>query len=223
MRRRRSQDANETLVEFLTRELPPRRRDDVEHFARAIRDAGDRYDRYDERRADWEKYSRRRARLRKLEELTADLASALCSLDILSHDDLVSRVGPEKTDYLTGLLQLLNQHAGALERETQVRGKPTDHATERWILALADIFENAFSRPPSVSGSGEDPSGRRGRFYRLLELGRPSRFPRHGRLSPKHVQTLLKLRSPSGSFEDLGQLSREIARGAKTRLARMRS
>jgi hypothetical protein len=221
MRRRLSQDANETLVEFLTRELPPRRRDDVEHFARAIREAGVRYDRYDERRADWEKYSRRRARLRKLEELAADLASALCSLDILSHDDLASRTGPEKIDYLTGLLQLLNQHASALERETQVRGKPTDHATERWILELADIFENAFSKPPSISGSGEDPAGRRGRFYRLLELGRPSRFARHGRLSPKHVQTLLKLRSRSGSFEDLGRLSQEIARGAKTRFTRM--
>jgi hypothetical protein len=162
--------------------------------------------------------SRRRARLRKLEELAADLASALCSLDILSHDDLASRTGPEKIDYLTGLLQLLNQHAGALERETQVRGKPTDHATERWILELADIFENAFSRLASVSGSGEDPADRRGRFYRLLELGRPSRFPRHGRLSPKHVQTLLKLRSASESLEDLGRLSQEIARGAKTRI-----
>ena len=182
MRRRRSQDANETLVAFLTRELPPRRREDVEYFARAIREAGDRYDRYDGRRADWEKYSSRRARLRKLEELAANLASALCSLDILSHDDLANRIGSEKVDYLIGLLQLLNQHAGALERETQVRGKPTDHATERWILELADIFENAFSRPPSISGSGEDLAGRRGRFYRLLELGRPSRFARHGRL-----------------------------------------
>jgi hypothetical protein len=45
MRRLRSQDASETLVEFLTRELPPRRRDDAEHFAKAIREAGDRYDR----------------------------------------------------------------------------------------------------------------------------------------------------------------------------------
>jgi hypothetical protein len=221
MGRRRSQDANETLIVFLTRELPPRRRDDVEHFARAVREAGDRYDRYDERRADWEKYSRRRARLRKLEQLAADLASALCSLDILSHDDLASRIGLEKIDYLTGLLQLLNQNAGTLERETQVRGKPTDHATERWILELADIFENAFSRPPRISGSGEDPAGRRGRFYRLLELGRPTRFARHGRLSPKHVQTLLKLRSRSGSLEDLGRLSHEIARGAKTRFTRM--
>jgi len=120
-------------------------------------------------------------------ELAAEPALALCSLDILSHDDLASRTGPEKIDYLTGLLQLLNQHAGALERETQVRGKPTDHPAERWILELADIFENAFSKPPSISGSGEDPAGRRGRFYRLLELGRPSRFAQHGRLSPKHV------------------------------------
>jgi hypothetical protein len=221
MRRRRSQDASETLVEFLTRELPPRRRDDAEHIVKAIRKAGDRYDRYDERRADWEKYSRRRARLHRLEGLAAALASTLCSLDILSHDDLASRTGPERIEYLAGLLQLLSQHAGALERETQVRGKPTDHATERWILEVAGIFENVFSRPPTVSGSGEDPAGRRGRFYRLLELGLPSRFLRHGRLSLKHVQTLLKLRTRSVSFGNLGRLELEIARGAKTRFTRM--
>ena len=69
----------------------------------------------------------------------------------------------------------------------------------------------------------KDPFGRRGKFYRLLELGRPSRFPQHGRLSPKHVQTLLKLRAQSMSLEDIGQLHQEIARGAKTRLTRMKS
>jgi hypothetical protein len=222
MSRRRSYEANETLVEFLSRELPPRRRDDVEYFAKSIKDAGDRYDRYDERRADWQKYARRRGRLRKLEHLAADLVSTLCSLDILSHDDLASRVGPEKIDCLIGLLQQLNQHAGALERETQVRGKPTDHATERWILDLADIFENAFSKPPRISGSGEDSVSRRGKFYRLLELGRPSRFARHGRLSSKHVQTLLKLRSRGAvSLEEVIRLSRETERGARTRFTRM--
>ena len=150
MRRRRSQDTNETLVEFLFRELPSRRREEVEYVARSIKEAGDRYDRYDERRVDWEKYSHRRTRLRRLEGLAADLASALCSLDILSHDDLSSRTGPEKIDYLTGLLQLLNQHAGALERETQVRGKPTDHATERWILSWPIFLKMHFrSRPGS--------------------------------------------------------------------------
>ena len=223
MRRRRIQNASEKLVDFLARELPPSRRDDAEYLRRAIELAGERYDRYDERRADWEKYRDRRARLRKLERLAADLALNICSLDLLSRDDLESRIGCEKIEYLNGLLLLLNQHAGALEGETQVRGKPTDHATERWILTMADIFENAFSRPPRISGSGEDPAGRRGKFYRMLELGRPSRFPRHGRLSPKHVQTLLKLRTNSMSLEDIGRLHQEIARGAKTRLTRMRT
>ncbi len=88
MRRRRTQNPGETLIEFLARELPSRSRDDAEYFARAIREAGERYDRYDERRSDWEKYSRRGARLRKLEELATDLAATLCSLDILSRDDL---------------------------------------------------------------------------------------------------------------------------------------
>ncbi len=78
--------------------------------------------RYDERRADWEKYRDRRLRLRNLQKLAGDLALALCSLDLLSRDDLESRIGREKIDYLNGLLLLLNQHAGALESETQVRG-----------------------------------------------------------------------------------------------------
>jgi hypothetical protein len=120
-----------------------------------------------------------------------------------------SRIGPEKIDQLNGLLILLNQHAVALGRETQVRGKPTDHASERWILAMADIFENAFSRAPTVSGSGEDPAGRRGRFYQMMELGRPSRFARHGRLSLKHVQTLLSSRKPPNSPVDfMGPLAK---------------
>jgi hypothetical protein len=148
---------------------------------------------------------------------------SLCSLDLLSRDDLESVIGREKIDYLNGLLLLLNQQADSLEGQTQVRGKPTDHATERWILTLADIFENGFLRPPSVSGSGEDPARRRGKFYRMLELGRPSRFPRHGRLSSKHVQILLKLRTKSMSLEEAARLLQERSRGAKTRLTRMKS
>jgi hypothetical protein len=170
MRRRGNQDPNETLIAFLARELPPARRDDTEYFAKAIKEAGERYDCYDERRADWEKYSSRRASLLKLKRLAESLDTALCSLDILTRDDFVSRIGPEKIEYIVGLLRLLNQYAGEIESGTQVRGKPTDHASERWILTVADIFENAFLRPPTVSGSGHDSTGRRGKFYRLLEL-----------------------------------------------------
>jgi hypothetical protein len=198
MGRRRSYNANETLIEFLTRELPPPKRDDAGVLTKTIMEAGERYDRDDERRADWENYRRRGKRLRQLEELAANLTAILCSLDLLSRDDLESRIGREKIEHLNGLLLLLNQHAGALGRETQVRGKPTDHATERWILELGDIFENAFSRPPRVSGSGEDPSGRRGKFYRMLELGRPSRFPRHGRLSPRYRTSYKTGENPVG-------------------------
>ena len=86
---------------------------------------------------------------------------------------------------------------------------------------MADILENALSA--RISGSGEDPVSRRGKFYRMLELGQPSRFPRHGRLSPKHVQTLLKLRTKAMSLEDVGRLYQEMARGAKTRFTRMKS
>jgi hypothetical protein len=163
MRRRQIRNPDETVISFLARELPPARRDDAEHFAKAIKDAGERYD--------------------------------LCSLDILTRDDLASRIGPERIDCLVGLLDLLKQRADALERKLQKRGKPRDLASERWILEMADIFENAFSKRPTVSGSGEDSARRRGRFYRLLVLGRPLRYARHGRLTLKHIQKLLKLRS----------------------------
>lgn len=213
---RRPRNVNETLMDFLARELPPARRDDAQHFASAIKQAGERYDRYDERRADWEKYSHRRKRLHKLTALSAELVTTLCSIDVLSREDLESRIGLEKIDNLNGLLILLNQQAGALVGDTQVRGKPTDHASERWILAMADIFENAFSRPPTVAGSGEDPTGRRGKFYRMLELGRPSRFARHGRLSLKHVQKLLRSRKPSKSLVDFMRLVAKTGGDAKT-------
>jgi hypothetical protein len=110
---------------------------------------------------------------------------------------------PEKIEYLIGLLNLLHHEADVLDRKTQASGKPIDHATQRWILQLADIYENAFGREPSVSGSGEDLMQRRGKFYRLLELARPASFARHGRLSTKHIQSLLKTRRPLLSLQDL--------------------
>jgi hypothetical protein len=47
----------------------------------------------------------------------------------------------------------------------------------------------------SISGSGDDPVERRGKFYRLLELSRPTSFPRHGKLSMKQVGRILDRRS----------------------------
>ena len=83
--------------------------------------------------------------MHKLQKLADDLALALCSLDLLSRDDLESRIGREKIDYLNGLLLLLNQHAGALESKTQVRGKPTDHAAEdgllSWLISTKTRFQ----------------------------------------------------------------------------------
>jgi hypothetical protein len=192
-------DPEETVVSFLKRELPPATRDDAEYVASAIREAGERYERYDVRRKEWEKYGRRRENLAALVTMGRKFRSVLCSLDILTRDDLESRMGPDRIDSLVGLLNLLEAQAVPLFDEIQDRGKPKDHAVERWIVEMADIFENGFSKPPAVSGSGEDPIHRRGKFYRLLELGRPSRFARHGRLSLKHVQKVLKMRIGSKS------------------------
>ena len=64
MRRRQIRDPDETVISFLARELPPAGRDDAEFLAKAIKEAGKRYHRYDQRRAEWEKYSRRETKLR---------------------------------------------------------------------------------------------------------------------------------------------------------------
>lgn len=193
--RRQIRNPDDTITSFLARELPQARREDAEFLTKAIKEAGERYDRYDQARSEWEKYGPRKRRLGVLKAGAERLGGVLSSLDILTRDDLASRIGPERIDSLLGLLLLLWERAGELEKEIQDRGKPTDHATQRWILEMADIYENAFSTPPTISGSGEDSAERRGRFYRLLELGRPSRFARHGRLSLKHTQKLLKSRN----------------------------
>jgi hypothetical protein len=202
MPRLRSHTSNETLIDFLIRELPPRARDQAEFFASAVKEAGERYDRYSQRRDDWWKFSRRRERLRKIKQLTEGLSAALCELDILNRDELDSRIGPEKIEYLIGLLNLLHREADVLDRRTQASGKPIDHASQRWVLQLADIYKSAFGREPSVSGSGDDQVQRRGKFYRMLELARPASFARHGRLSTKHIQSLLKTRRPLLSLQD---------------------
>ena len=70
--------------------------DQAEFFASAVKEAGERYDRYSQRRDDWWKFSRRRERLRKIKQLTESLSAALCMLDILNRDELDSRIGPRK-------------------------------------------------------------------------------------------------------------------------------
>jgi len=93
-----------------------------------------------------------------------------------------------------GSLRVLVVQTAEMAQEVQGTGKPKDIAEERWILELADIYENFFCRAATVSGAGEEPTNRRGKFYRLLRLSRPLLFPRHGKLSLKHIKQVLAQR-----------------------------
>ena len=182
---------------FLVRELSPKNERRASYFAEAVRAAGERYDRYIERKDEWWSFAARRDKLKKITTFIDGVASGLCELDILSRDDLASRMGSKEIDELVGSLHRLSKEATALFRQAQSNGRPRDLAEERWILELADIFENAFHRPASVWGTGGGPiKGRRG-FYHFLELSRPKKFPAHGKLHPRQVDRLLKHRRPA--------------------------
>jgi hypothetical protein len=180
--------------EFLVHELPSGMTKQASYVALALRQAGARYDRYDASRHDWLPYAVRRKRLEAITTLAEGLASALCNLDILSRDDLSSRVDPATTEALIGSLCVISKAATDLTEETQRIGKPRDLAEERWILEIADIYENAFNELPSVWRSDTAQKKRGSKFYRLLELNRPSSFPRHGKLSPRQIDRMLKRR-----------------------------
>ena len=190
----RGSEGGEDLHEFLVRELPPGKTKQAPYLTNALREAGARYDRYNASRNEWLNYAARRNRLTRITSLLEELESCLCDLDIFSRDELTSRVDPKMIEAFVGSARLLRKETTDLANETQENGRPRELAEERWIVELADIYENAFCRPAGVWGSGGGPTKRRGEFYHLLELSRPATFSRHGKLSLRQIDRMLKRR-----------------------------
>ena len=182
---------SETIHEFLGRELPPGKAKHARYFAEALDRAAARYDRYSTatNRREWLNYSHRGSRLERIVSGSKALASDLCALDVITRDDLAARINPPQFDALIGSLRLLAKQAAILGMEVQRSGRPRDLAEERWIMDLADIYENAFSQSPRVWKSDD---GSLSRFFRFLELGRPETFPKHGKLSRRQVARTLR-------------------------------
>src|SRR5258708_7003087 len=134
-------DGRESVVEFLQRALPPQKASEVTNIVDGIGETRARYDRYAEQT---EPYRVRTARLRKIEEGSSNVFGALLGLDVMSRDDIASRIGPRTIEEYVGLLLTLTLEAKRLGKEIQERGRPRDVARERWIREMADIFENAF-------------------------------------------------------------------------------
>jgi hypothetical protein len=125
---------------------------------------------------------------------------SLRDLDILSRDDLTSRVDPKQIEVLIGLLFFFSKGVVDLLNGVQTKGRPRDLAEERWILELADIYENFFCKPARIWGSGVHSGKRRGTFYELLNASRPSSFPRHGKMSLKQLNRTLRQRRKTGIY-----------------------
>ena len=180
------------ISNFLLRELPPRSAKQKAYVTDALLAAGARYDRYAARKDEWGDYKVRRGRLKKISSSMDDLARCMHELDILSLDDLASRVDEKAIEALVGSLHRLSKVTSDLAAEVQPDGRPRDLAYELWILELADIYRNFFGRPAKVSGSGGGESKHRGSFYRLLEVSQPASLPRYGKLSVRQVDRVLK-------------------------------
>jgi hypothetical protein len=179
---------------FLERELPSTKSGDTAYLTDALVAAGERYDRYAANKQSWWLFAHRRRRLEQVARRARELATALHDLDILSRDDLSSRFGPKEMEALLGSTLLLSKEASNLAGKVQKSGAPRDLAEERWILELADIYENAFSTPARFWGSGSDKAKYRGKFYDFLMVSRPRSFLRHGKLSQRQVHRTLEQR-----------------------------
>lgn len=188
------QPIDDEVHAFLVRRLPQDMRSQASYLAACLFKAGERYDRLTARKEEWGDYKKRGARLAQIASYADELALNLYELDHLSRDDLARKFDPEKLETLIGSLLLLHKEAEPLAKDVQINGKPRDLAEERWILEVADIYENAFGLPASVWGSGAGPANRRGDFYKLLEASRPASFPRHGKLSLRQVERVLERR-----------------------------
>jgi hypothetical protein len=139
-------------------------------------------------------YTARRRALSGVAKSAEQLAAKLCELDLLSRDELARRMDATEFAALIGALLLLSKETSGLAQEVQKNGRPRDLPEEQWITELAGIYENAFGKPAKVSGSGDEKVERRGKFYRLLEVGRPGSFPANGKLSIRQVDRVLKQR-----------------------------
>jgi len=202
----RTTDRSEAVRDFLADKLPPGKAKQADYLADALLKAGTRYDRYAAgcNRIKWENYTARRNRLERIAKSIQIVMEEMAQLDLLSRDDLSTRVDPIKLESLMGSLLIVGKTTGDLAAETQKSGPRRDLAEERWILELADIYENAFSKRPSVWRSPDD--RRMSDFYRLLELSRPETFPRHGKLSRRQIDRILSQRRPTA--EKLSQKPR---------------
>jgi hypothetical protein len=188
------EEKGEKISAFLARELPPQRIDQAEYLTEALLVAGARYDRYRARAKDCMNYSLRRTRLNRVTKLADELAQSLRDLDILTHDELASRIDEKVNEALIGSLLRLSKETNELTKDTQKIGKARDLAEECWMFEVADIYENTFGRPARIAGSGDGDPKQRGSFYRLLEVCRPSSYARHGKLSVRQVDRVLKRR-----------------------------
>jgi hypothetical protein len=198
----------DVIKDFLAHELPPSKTKEAPYLTVALLSAGARYNLYVARKKDWRSYAKRRGRFNRIAESAFDLVMGLTKLDVLSRDNLSARFDSNEINALIGLLVRLNTETHALANETQKDGKPRDLAEEYWISEIADIYENAFGQPARVWGSGAGPKQRRGKFYRLLELCRPTSFSRHGKLHPRQVDRILKERK--GALKGWAALKRRV-------------
>jgi hypothetical protein len=173
----------------LARKLPPGKTTEAPYVAIALLEAGARHDRYTAGKNDWWDYVKRKSQLATITNYAELLETALHELDIISREDFANRVDPKEINALVESLRLISKEMAELGKEIQKIGRPRDLAEERWMMEVADIYENTFGKPACVG-----PVKQRGNFYDLLQLSRPRSYAPMGKLSIRQIDRLLKRR-----------------------------
>jgi hypothetical protein len=186
-------ESGENHRKFLLQRLPAAMTTEASYLVDAVSMAGERYDRMAARKDEWRDYAARKKRLESITKSANSLANDLYHLDIVSRNQLATRFDPKEIEALLSSLLLVAKETEVLAENAQAKGTPRDLAEEQWIMEMADIYENAFSQRAGVSGSGWDPN-RRGKFFRFLQLSRPAKFPRYGKLTVRQIERVLKRR-----------------------------
>jgi hypothetical protein len=136
--------------------------------------------------------SQRRYTLERIRQRATDLREDLFQIDSISKEDFELRTGAEDLERLIGYLDKFAREADRQLKLAQKTGNPADVNLDRWVSAIADVYER-YSRKADeakIWGSEANP----GPFFSFLEACRPDEFVRFGELHPSRVRSILKRR-----------------------------
>lgn len=191
-------DRTDELRAFLRTELRIAGSDDIEAVLNALAYEERQFDRYQQTQESWIGYGKRRRALKAIRTKSSFLLKELGRLDPITQDEFQNFLGEEGLAIIKGNIADLMTKSDMLVESIQKTGRPRIIHEERWIQAIADIYEhNTKKKIRFLDGKESQNRTNRGPFYKLLQLARPGSFNRREALHPREVKRVLSRRNKS--------------------------